>query len=103
MIIDVRFLPNPFFVSELRTKSGLEVQVQEYVQKREETGTFLDRLCSLLEFTLPQYEREGKSILTLALGCTGGKHRSVALVEELKRRLDSQRFRIQTRHRDIEK
>jgi len=103
MILDVRFLPNPFFVSELRTKSGLEAEVQGFVQKREETTMFLDRLCSLLEFTLPQYEREGKSSLTLALGCTGGKHRSVALVEELKRRLDSGRFRIHVRHRDIDK
>jgi UPF0042 nucleotide-binding protein len=103
MVIDVRFLPNPFFVSELRTKSGLEVQVQEFLQKREETKMFLDRLCALLEFTLPQYEREGKSLLTLALGCTGGKHRSVALVEELKKRIDGERFRIQIRHRDIEK
>lgn len=103
MILDVRFLPNPFFVSELRTKNGLETMVQEFVQKREETTTFLERLCSLLEFTLPQYEREGKSSLTLALGCTGGKHRSVALVEELKRRLDNGRFRIHVRHRDIDK
>ena len=103
MILDVRFLPNPFFVSELRTKSGLEAEVQGFVQKREETTMFLDRLCPLLEFTLPQYEREGKSSLTLALGCTGGKHRSVALVEELKRRLDSGRFRIHVRHRDIDK
>ncbi len=103
MILDVRFLPNPFFVSELRTKSGLEAEVQGFVQKREETTMFLDRLCPLLEFTLPQYEREGKSSLTLALGCTGGKHRSVALVEELKRRLDNGRFRIHVRHRDIDK
>jgi len=103
MILDVRFLPNPFFVSELRTKNGLEAEVQGFVQKREETMMFLDRLCSLLEFTLPQYEREGKSSLTLALGCTGGKHRSVALVEELKRRLDNGQFRIHVRHRDIDK
>jgi UPF0042 nucleotide-binding protein len=103
MIIDVRFLPNPFFVSDLRTKNGLEIQVQEFVRKRDETRTFLDRLCSLLEFTLPEYEREGKSTLTLALGCTGGKHRSVALVEELKQRIDGSRFRVQSRHRDIDK
>jgi UPF0042 nucleotide-binding protein len=103
MIIDVRFLPNPFFVEELRGKKGLEPGVEEYVMKREETHAFLDRLYSLLELTLPQYEREGKSSLTLALGCTGGKHRSVVLVEELKKRLDEERFRIHLKHRDIDK
>ncbi|TAK07113.1 RNase adapter RapZ, partial [bacterium] len=103
MILDVRFLPNPFFVDELRGKNGLAPEVEEFVLKREETHTFLDRLYSLLEFTLPQYEREGKSSLTLALGCTGGKHRSVVLVEELKRRLDQERFRIHVKHRDIDK
>lgn len=103
MIMDVRFLPNPFFVNELRGKNGLEPEVEEFVLRREETRAFLDRLYSLLEFTLPQYEREGKSSLTLALGCTGGKHRSVVLVEELKKRLDGGRLRIRVKHRDIDK
>lgn len=103
MIVDVRFLPNPFFVNGLRAKNGLEPDVKEFVLKREETHVFLDRLYSLLEFVLPQYEREGKSSLTLALGCTGGKHRSVVLVEELKKRLDQERFRIHVKHRDIDK
>lgn len=103
MIVDVRFLPNPFFVDGLRAKNGLEPDVKEFVLKREETHVFLDRLYSLLEFVLPQYEREGKSSLTLALGCTGGKHRSVVLVEELKKRLDQERFRIHVKHRDIDK
>lgn len=103
MILDVRFLPNPFFVDELRAKNGLEAEVEEFMLKREETRIFLDRLYSLLEFTLPQYEREGKNSLTLALGCTGGKHRSVVLVEELKKRLDQDRFRIRVKHRDIDK
>ena len=103
MIVDVRFLPNPFFVNGLRAKNGLDPDVKEFVLKREETHVFLDRLYSLLEFVLPQYEREGKSSLTLALGCTGGKHRSVVLVEELKKRLDQERFRIHVKHRDIDK
>ncbi|MCH8055666.1 MAG: RNase adapter RapZ [Deltaproteobacteria bacterium] len=103
MILDVRFLPNPFFVDTLKGKNGLESDVEKFVLRREETHTFLDRLYSLLEFTLPQYEREGKSSLTLALGCTGGKHRSVVLVEELKKRLDGKRFRIHVKHRDIDK
>ncbi len=103
MILDVRFLPNPFFVDDLRGKNGLESEVEEFVLRREETRAFLDRLYSLLEFTLPQYEREGKSSLTLALGCTGGKHRSVVLVEELKKKLDGKQFRIHVKHRDIDK
>lgn len=103
MILDVRFLPNPFFVNELRGKSGLEPEVQDYVMKREETRIFLDRLYSLLEFALPQYEREGKNSLTLALGCTGGKHRSVVLTEVLRKRLDNGHFGIHVKHRDIDK
>jgi UPF0042 nucleotide-binding protein len=103
MILDVRFLPNPYFVSELRAHDGLEREVEEYVLKNEETRTFLDRLYSLLEFTLPLYEREGKSSLTVALGCTGGRHRSVVLVEELHKRLGNGKFRIHVKHRDIEK
>jgi UPF0042 nucleotide-binding protein len=103
MIIDVRFLPNPFFINELRGKSGLDHEVRDYLLKREETGEFLGRLCSLLEYTLPQYQREGKSNLSLALGCTGGRHRSVVLVEELKRRLGGGQLGIHIQHRDIDK
>ncbi|HEX9880486.1 MAG TPA: RNase adapter RapZ [Candidatus Binatia bacterium] len=103
MIVDVRFLPNPFFVSELREKSGREPEVRDFVLKREETQLFLDRLCSLLEFALPQYQKEGKSNLALALGCTGGRHRSVVLVEELKRRLEGDQLGIRIKHRDIDK
>jgi UPF0042 nucleotide-binding protein len=103
IILDCRFLPNPFFVLELRDKKGLEPAVSEYVLKLEETHIFLDRLYALLEFILPQYVREGKSSLTFALGCTGGKHRSVVLVEELKKRLEGGPFRIHVKHRDIDK
>ena len=103
MIFDVRFLPNPYFVSELRAHDGLKREVEEYVLKNDETRTFLDRLYSLLEFTLPLYEREGKSSLTVALGCTGGRHRSVVLVEALHKRLAAGKFRIHVKHRDIEK
>lgn len=103
VIFDVRFLPNPFFVDQLKGKNGLEPEVEEFVLKREETHAFLDRLYALLEFTLPQYEREGRSNLTLALGCTGGRHRSVVLIEELKKRLDGSQFRIHVKHRDLDK
>ena len=103
IILDTRFLPNPFFVNELRAKSGIDPDVADYVLKREETRSFLDRLYSLLEFTLPLYEREGKKSLTLALGCTGGRHRSVVLVEELRKKLASHNLRIHVKHRDIDK
>jgi UPF0042 nucleotide-binding protein len=103
MILDVRFLPNPYFVNELRAKTGLEPEVRDFVLRDQETRAYLDRLYALLEFTLPLYEREGKSSLTLALGCTGGRHRSVVLVEELQKRLGDGNFRIHIKHRDIDK
>jgi UPF0042 nucleotide-binding protein len=103
IILDVRFLPNPYFVNELRDKTGLDSEVMEFVLHNDDTRTFLDRLYTLLEFTLPLYEREGKSSLTLALGCTGGRHRSVVLVENLRQRLSQGQFRIHVKHRDIDK
>ncbi|MGH7826795.1 MAG: RNase adapter RapZ [Candidatus Binatia bacterium] len=103
IIIDCRFLPNPHFVYELRGKSGLDAEVGDYVLKDEETRVFLDRLYALLEFTLPLYEREGKSSITLALGCTGGRHRSVVLLEELRKRLEDGNLRVQAKHRDVDK
>ena len=103
MIFDVRFLPNPYFVNELRAKTGLDLEVRNYVLGNQETRDFLDRLYGLLEFTLPLYEREGKSSLTLALGCTGGRHRSVALVQELQQRFGGGHLRIHVKHRDIDK
>jgi UPF0042 nucleotide-binding protein len=103
MIFDVRFLPNPYFVNELRAKSGLDLEVRDYVLGNQETRDFLDRLYALLEFTLPLYEREGKSSLTLALGCTGGRHRSVVLVQELQQRFGGGHLRIHVKHRDIDK
>ena len=103
LILDVRFLPNPYFVNELRAKSGLDQEVEEYVLKDQETRIYLDRLYALLEYTLPLYEREGKSTLTLALGCTGGRHRSVVLVEELRKRFGGANYQIHVKHRDIDK
>jgi len=100
LAIDCRFLPNPFFVEELRPKTGLDPEVARYVLERDDTQEFLRRLCELLVFTLPRYQREGKSYLTIAVGCTGGRHRSVAIVAELERRLESLGHRILVRHRD---
>jgi UPF0042 nucleotide-binding protein len=103
LALDCRFLPNPFFVEELRHKVGTEPAVADYVLKREETQEFLGRVVALLEYTLPRYQREGKSYLTIALGCTGGRHRSVVLVEELQRRLQAQGHRVLVRHRDVDR
>ncbi len=103
LVFDVRFLPNPYYISELRPLSGLEPQVQRYVLEQDDCRTFIAHLDSMLGFLLPSYSREGKSYLTLAIGCTGGRHRSVSLVEEFARRLSGKNVRIRVRHRDIDK
>jgi UPF0042 nucleotide-binding protein len=103
VVLDARFLPNPFFVEELRTKTGLDHAVGDYVLRGQDTREFLTRLTALLDFTLPRYQREGKSYLTIALGCTGGRHRSVVLVEELKRVLTGRPYRVLAQHRDIQR
>jgi len=103
LALDCRFLPNPFFVEELRHQTGTDAAVAEYVLRREETQEFLERVVALLDFALPHYRREGKSYLTIALGCTGGRHRSIVLVEELRRRLLERGHRVLVRHRDVDR
>ncbi|TMA47054.1 MAG: RNase adapter RapZ [Deltaproteobacteria bacterium] len=103
LVLDCRFLPNPFFVEGLRDKTGSDPAVADYVLGRDETQEFVKRLVDLLAFTLPRYRREGKSYLTIALGCTGGRHRSIVLVEELRRRLQEGGHRVLVRHRDAER
>jgi UPF0042 nucleotide-binding protein len=103
LTLDCRFLPNPFFVEELRHKTGTDPAVAEFVLRRDETEEFLSRVHGLLVFTLPHYQREGKSYLTIALGCTGGRHRSVVLVEELRRRLAASGYSVLVHHRDAER
>jgi len=103
LVMDVRFLPNPHFVPELRPHSGLEPQVREFVCKQPATAEFISRFQNLLEFLLPSYRREGKSYLTIAIGCTGGRHRSVALVELLAEWLGSTNYDVRISHRDLEK
>jgi len=100
LALDCRFLPNPFFVEELRAKTGTDPAVADWVLRREESQEFLGRVLDLLAFALPLYQREGKSYLTIALGCTGGRHRSIVLVEELSRRLAERGHRVLVRHRD---
>ena len=103
LLLDVRFLPNPYFVPTLKNHVGTEAPVQEFVLGTEEAREFLRRLVEFLEFLLPQFEREGKTSLTIAIGCTGGKHRSVTLIEEIARRLDGGRRAVQVYHRDVDK
>jgi RNase adapter protein RapZ len=103
LAFDSRFLPNPFFVEELRPKTGLDQVVADYVLKRDDTEEWLRHLHALLAFALPRYQREGKSYLTIAVGCTGGRHRSVTLVEELRHRLERDGVRVIVRHRDVER
>ncbi len=101
MVLDVRFIPNPFFVPELRALDGLHPQVRDYVLKQPEARRFVDEITKLLDFLLPLYQREGKSYLTIGLGCTGGRHRSPTLAEELKERLMASGLEVQVRHHDI--
>lgn len=103
MVLDVRCLPNPFFVDELRPLSGLDTPVVAYLLESSETRGFLERSKILLDYLLPLYEKEGKSYFTLAVGCTGGRHRSVAVVERFAAELRDRGFRVQTRHRDIDR
>ncbi|HVD16390.1 MAG TPA: RNase adapter RapZ [Actinomycetota bacterium] len=103
MVIDVRFLPNPHWVPELRPHTGLEPPVRDYVLGIDETKLFMDRLRDLLDVALPGYVREGKQYLTIAIGCTGGRHRSVVLAEELGAWLASHDFRVHVSHRDVER
>lgn len=102
LVFDVRFLPNPHYVEHMREKTGLESEVSDYVFKWSETKQFSEKLIDLLTFMLPQYKREGKSQLVIAIGCTGGKHRSVALAEHIAK-LFSEQYEARVFHRDIDK
>jgi UPF0042 nucleotide-binding protein len=101
IVLDVRFLPNPFFVEELRLQDGTDPAVARYVLERTETQEFLALTTALLDFSLPLYVKEGKRYLTVGLGCTGGRHRSVALVVELERRLAGHGYPVRVQHRDV--
>ncbi len=102
VVFDVRFLPNPYFVEALTAQNGLSDQVAEFVLRTDEAEKFLSKTEDLLRFSLPLYEREGKSYLTVAIGCTGGRHRSVAVAEDLGKRL-SPTISLTVRHRDLER
>jgi RNase adapter protein RapZ len=101
--LDVRFIPNPFFVPMLRPLTGLDPPVHQYVMRYPESRRFVDEVTRLLEFLIPLYQREGKSYLTIGLGCTGGRHRSPVLARELRERLAQLGFETQVRDHDIER
>ncbi|PYZ95805.1 RNase adapter RapZ [Alteribacter lacisalsi] len=103
LVFDVRFLPNPHYIDHMRPKTGLDKEVSDYVLKWSETKQFNDKLEDLLNYMLPHYKREGKSQLVVAIGCTGGKHRSVTLAEYFKRKIADSGYITYVTHRDVEK
>lgn len=103
LVMDVRFLPNPHFVAELRPFTGLDETVRSYVLEKPETASFERHFMELLQFLIPSYRREGKSYLTIAIGCTGGRHRSVAIAEDIARLLRKSGIILRCSHRDIAK
>lgn len=103
LIMDVRFLPNPYFIEGLKDLDGRDFRVKEFVLNKDEAKEFLLRFENLLDFLIPGYWREGKSYLTIAVGCTGGRHRSVAIVDALADKISFERCILKKRHRDIER
>ena len=103
LVFDVRFLPNPFYIPELKEKTGLDSEVSGYVMSFEESKIFAKKLFDMFDFLMPQYIKEGKSNLVIAIGCTGGKHRSVTLANELANHLTSFGYNTFVNHRDINK
>ncbi len=103
LVFDVRFLPNPHFIPHLKAQTGSDAGVIEYMNAQPETGEFVQRLEGFLDYLIPQYEKEGKSYVTISVGCTGGHHRSVFLIDELARHFQSKDYRVRVTHRDSEK
>lgn len=101
LIFDCRFLPNPYYIENLRKLSGLDEPVQEYLHNFETYHIFADKIIDLLTFLLPQYLKEGKRQVNVAFGCTGGRHRSVALAEEIAQAMIKQHYETSVEHRDI--
>ena len=102
LVFDVRFLPNPYYIEELKPQTGNDKGVQDYVMSFPETGIFLDKLTDMIQFLIPNYIKEGKYRLVIAIGCTGGKHRSVTLANKLYERLKAEgHYGIKLYHRDV--
>ncbi len=103
IVMDVRFLPNPFFVSDLRHLSGNDTKIHRYVMNNETAKRFQKRFCEMINFLIPLYEKEGKPSLTIGVGCTGGHHRSVAVINNLKKLLSKKKYPLRLIHRDLGK
>ena len=101
LVFDVRFLPNPYYIPELRNKTGLDEDVHQFVFQYQATKDFMDKLEDLINFTLPQYVEEGKTELVIAIGCTGGRHRSVAVASELAAFITKRGYTVVLDHRDM--
>ena len=103
LVFDVRFLPNPYYLPELKKLTGNDAEVRDYVMRTDKAVGFLDKLADMLWFLIPNYIEEGKNQLVVSIGCTGGKHRSVTLVNELAARMNKAEYALKFEHRDIEK
>lgn len=101
LLFDVRFLPNPYFIEELKEFPGTSQKVKKFVLSQDNTTVFLNKLKPLLNFLVPLYRDEGKSYLTLAVGCTGGRHRSPAIIEEVSKMIRDDKLSISVTHRDL--
>lgn len=101
LVFDVRFIPNPFYIPTLKPFSGNDKTVKDYVLEQEETKGFIEKLDDMLDFLVPNYKKEGKRQLIISIGCTGGRHRSVAIANEIDRRLNIRNFNSSVEHRDI--
>jgi len=103
IVFDVRFLPNPYFVERLRDKDGTDKEIEAYVMRHDEAQAFLEKASDLLDYFIPLYEREGKTYLTVSIGCTGGRHRSVVIAERLAERIKEGGHKVFVEHRDLER
>lgn len=103
IVMDVRFLPNPYFLPELKLQTGLDSGVKDFLENQPDTSEFLDRFIWFIEFLIPRYQQEGKSYLTISVGCTGGRHRSVFIIEVLRKFLAEKKLSLKVTHRDMGK
>ena len=103
IVMDVRFLPNPYFVPELKQLTGMDKDVQGFLESQDDTSEFMDRFLWFIDFLIPRYQKEGKSYLTISVGCTGGRHRSVFIIEVLRKFLAEKKLSLKVTHRDMGK
>lgn len=103
IVMDVRFLPNPYFVAELKQMTGMDNGVRDFLHNQPDTIEFLDRFLCFIDFLIPRYQGEGKSYLTISVGCTGGRHRSVYVIEALRKFLSEKKYSLKVTHRDMGK